>query len=260
MNGRDVRPVVLLTGAGSGIGRGAALAWARRGATLVLAGRTEARLLAVADAVRLRGGTAYSFPVDIGTGSGRERLRRQVLEWCGGIDVLVCCAGEMDAGRFDAQDDATIASHLAINLHAPLALTGEWLPVLRARRGTVVLVGSTMSYLPLPGAALYSASKMGLRGFAEAVRPELAPARLLLFCPPATATAMTAPLWQRFGRHMPGYRLADAEQVGERLVRAVERRQSIAIGGGDAALALLAPLIARPVQWLLGAALRASRR
>lgn len=228
-------PVAVITGAGSGIGRGVALAWARRGGVAVLVGRREAALQSVAGEVAALGGTAFVVSADVATESGRALVVQRVAAEFAAVDVLVHCAAVLHEGPFAARSEAEVVQSVAVNLVAPLLLTHQMLPLLR---GGVVLVGSLASHVPMPGATLYTAGKMGLRGFGEALRTEIAPRRVLLAYPPATRTAMTESMWQRFGRRVPGYRLAAPMDVGEVIVRAWDRGRRDLIWPGDRALAL----------------------
>ncbi|MBP6799485.1 MAG: SDR family oxidoreductase, partial [Luteimonas sp.] len=111
---------------------------------------------------------------------------------------LNCVIQAAGINRFDLleqQDDAAIAEQLALNLLAPMQLTRRLLPLLRAQpRAALLYVGSTFGAIGFPGFAAYSASKFGLRGFAEALRRELADTgiRVLHVAPRATRTAMNA--------------------------------------------------------------------
>jgi short-subunit dehydrogenase len=132
-----------------------------------------------------------------------------------------------------------------------MALVRTCLPDLTARRGAVILVGSTMSFVPLPAAAVYSATKAGLRAFGQALRYELAPrgVQVLTVYPPGTATAMTAPMARAAPWRLP---LADPERVGERIVLALlAGRREVLWGAGERLLALAYGAAPGPVSALL---------
>jgi short-subunit dehydrogenase len=108
---------------------------------------------------------------------------------------VVQAAGLNRFGLVEQQDDEAIAAQVALNLVAPMLLTRRLLPLLRERpRALLLFVGSTFGAIGYPGFAPYSATKFGLRGFAEALRRELAdgPVRVLYLAPRATRTAMNA--------------------------------------------------------------------
>jgi short-subunit dehydrogenase len=149
-----------------------------------------------------------------------------------------------------------IAATVNTNLLAPLALTHDCLPDLVARRGRIVLMGSTTSTVPLPYLALYSATKAGLHAFGSALRVELQPhgVQLLIAYPPATATALTAAMAARVAQ-LPGGRffaLATPERIGERIVRALLAGQTeCRWWSGEALLATLYRLAPRLTMRLL---------
>ncbi len=214
---------VSVTGGGTGIGRGIALALARRGWELALAGRRPGPLEAAVQAVRAGGGRAAALPTDLaqpGACPGLVERARQALG--GELDLLVNNAGVMLPGPLESLSPAALQQAVQVNLAAPMLLAQAALPDLSARRGGLVLVASQAALLPLPYAALYSATKAGLHALGAALQCELAGrgVRVLVAYPPATATAMTralgAPPWA-------GRLLADPQRIGEQIVAALER-------------------------------------
>jgi short-subunit dehydrogenase len=101
------------------------------------------------------------------------RLAESAAAWQ--ANVLVHGAGVPAFGRLESIDAAQMQRVLTMNLLAPMLLTQALLPHLRGLRAAQVLcIGSALGRLGLPGYSVYSASKFGLRGFAEALRRELA--------------------------------------------------------------------------------------
>ena len=92
--------------------------------------------------------------------------------------------GMLAGGELAALTPVAIKSAVALNLAAPMILVQQFLPDLGARRGAVILVGSMMSFVPLPAAPVYSATKAGLRAFGQALRYELQTRGVL--CSPCT--------------------------------------------------------------------------
>ena len=140
---------------------------------------------------------------------------------------------------------------VATNLLAPAELTRQALPDLVARGGSVVFIISSVSLVPLPSAAVYSATKAGLRALGESLRYELAAqgVHLLVACPPATDTAMTRGMAQAGG--LPSFPAARPAAVGEHIVRAlIARKKELYFGGSDAILSVaykIAPALVRAV-------------
>jgi len=184
---------VLLTGAGSGIGRALALQLAPSGVRLTLVGRRPGPLQDVADQVRQAGGEAHVVTADLTATGAPAQVVRAAEEAFGGIDVLVNNAGNVRAGRLEALEEADVLAQVALNLTAPVLLTRAALPVLRrAGDGLVVNVSSGIGLVALPFYATYAATKAGIAHFGDALRRELAGegVHVLNVYPGATSTPM----------------------------------------------------------------------
>jgi len=217
---------VLLTGAGSGIGRRLALELATRGAQLVLVGRHEQPLTETATMVGVRGGSAHVLTADLTTPGAPERVVGSALELLGGLDVLINNAGNVRAGRLDEVDTADILAMLALNLTAPILLTKAALPHLRAAAtahgGAAVLgISSGIALVGLPFYATYAATKAGLARFDEALRRELIGTgiRVATAYPGATDTAMMAT--SQAGEEL-GFGRRPVEEVAAEIVAGLE--------------------------------------
>ena len=247
--------MALVTGGGTGIGRGIALALARRGVSVALVGRRQEPLAATVAELRNLGQSALSVIADLSDPDAWPRVIEQVHGAWGPIDTLVHNAGILAGGALLDQSTATVQQCVTTNFTAPLVLTRLLLPDLIAQQGRVVLVGSTTSFVPLPYLALYGATKAGLHHFGAALRHELTPLgiHLLIAYPPATATAMTAAMAARTragtGRQPT---LAAPEQIGETIVRTLAAGKREAIWwGGEQLLRLCYRLAPRLVERLL---------
>lgn len=167
---------VVLTGATGGIGQASARALLDEGASVLMAGRSAARLAAMERRLgeacpAVRGRIAWQV-ADVNTTEGVTSLAAAADEWQ--ANVLINNAGVPSFGRFDSLAPAHLDEVLRTNLLAPMQLTQAMLPGLRRRgHAQVIQVGSVLGRLGLPGHAAYCASKFGLRGFAEALRREL---------------------------------------------------------------------------------------
>jgi short-subunit dehydrogenase len=248
---RNAPHTALVTGGGSGIGRGIALALARRDARVALVGRRREPLEAVAGEIAGMGGQAIAFPADLAQAGERARLRERIHEALGPISLLANNAGVLAGGELASLTPAAIEAAVAVNLAAPMVLVQQFLPDLAARRGAVILVGSMMSFVPLPAASVYSATKTGLRAFGQSLRYELRArgVRLLTVYPPGTATAMTTSMARNAPWRSP---LADPAAVGERIVRAlIAGRTELQWGAGERLLTMLYQAMPRLVAALL---------
>jgi short-subunit dehydrogenase len=168
--------VVVVSGASSGIGRATAWAFARGGATLVLAARREDLLRELANEIERRGGEALVVPTDVTERPALEALRDAVLVAHGRCDVLVNNAGIPGGGRFADVSLDRIEATVQTNLVGLLTATKLFLPaMLAAGRGHVVNVASIAGRVALPGAAVYSATKHAVVAFSEALDAEVEP-------------------------------------------------------------------------------------
>jgi short-subunit dehydrogenase len=166
--------VVVITGASSGAGRAAALAFAANGADLVLAGRNRKALQETAERCRSAGVRALDIVTDVTDAEAVARLATEAEEWQGKIDVWINNAGVLAAGTFEETPIAV--HHRVVNTNLLGYMNGAHavLPCFK-RQGHGILINniSVGGFLPVPYGAGYSASKFGLRGFSEALRGEL---------------------------------------------------------------------------------------
>lgn len=165
---------ILLTGAGSGIGRALALELARYSPRLALVGRRPEPLEEVAALVREKGGEAVVIPADLTADGASAQVVAAAQVQLGGIDVLINNAGNVRAGRLEAIEESEVLAQIALNLTAPILLTRAALPALRSSgEGLVVNVSSGFGLLGMAFYATYGATKAGIAHFGEALRREL---------------------------------------------------------------------------------------
>jgi short-subunit dehydrogenase len=169
------RPVALITGASRGIGEATARELARRGYRLALAARSAGPLEALAAELSRGVAPALPLPTDLCDDRAIERLARLALAHFGRVDALIHNAGIGGHGAVERMGGGAAAATIGTNLLAPIELTRLLLPQMLERgSGNIVLIASVAGYIGLPLSATYSASKFGLRGFAHALRREVA--------------------------------------------------------------------------------------
>ncbi len=184
---------VLITGAGSGIGRELALRFGAAGGALVLVGRRAGALEDTAAQIRARGGTAHVLPADLADRSAPDGVVAAAVEHLGGLDVLVNNAGNVRAGELESLSQPDIETMIDVGLLAPILLTRAALPHLRAAGDGLVLgIASGIALVALPYYSVYAAVKAGLAHFDESLRRELlgTGVRVVTAFPGATATPM----------------------------------------------------------------------
>ncbi len=217
----------LVAGATGAIGGAVARQLAARGAGLILAGRSADRLDELVH--RLAPATAEIFTGDLEDEAAIEALGAQTGRAGGGLDILVHAAGEYLAGDLAAARGADFDRLCRINLRAPFLLTRACLPALRARRGQIVFVNSSVA--ARRGVGLYAATKLGLRGLADSLRAEVNPdgVRVLSVYPGRTASAMQEGVARAEGKPYDPSRLMHPDDVARAIVAALELPRSAEI-------------------------------
>lgn len=156
---------VWITGAGTGMGRAAALAAARDGRPLALSGRRPEVLDEVAEEIRALGGTALAVPLDVTDRLAVRSAAARIEEELGGVEALVLSAGLNAPRRYwRDQDLDEFAAITETNLLGPVSVIDAVLPGMRARgEGTIVVISSYSAWRFSPDAgAAYSATKTAL--------------------------------------------------------------------------------------------------
>jgi len=155
----------VVTGATGGLGHAIARSLARKGARLVLTGRRADVLEPLARELGAR-----TLAVDLADRVGLDRLIAESRE----VDVLVANAALPATGRITDFEVAEIDAGLDVNLRAPIVLARALIPHMTQRgKGHLVFINSLSGKVAAPRASLYSATKFGLRGFAQCLRQDL---------------------------------------------------------------------------------------
>ncbi len=190
MDGRFANKVVLITGAASGMGRAAALRFAREGARVCCADLNGPGVRATAAEITAAGGKVFTTELDVGDPAQCRALVAAVVEHFGALDVLANVAGVGALRRLAEETPEGWARAFAVNVHGPFYLSQAALPHLLARRGSIVNVASTAglrghAYMPA-----YTASKHALVGLTRSMALEFGRRglRVNVVCPGGTAT------------------------------------------------------------------------
>ncbi len=218
---------IIVTGAGSGIGRAAALLFAAEGGKVIVADKTEgadetAHLIAQA------GGTAEAIRIDAGLEDDVIRTIALACDSFGGLDVMFANAGISGgmANLFDT-DVALITEVLRVNLIGPFLAIKHAAPRIAERgKGAIVLTASVAGIRSGAGSPAYSASKAGVINLAAVSAQQLTGSnvRVNAICPGLTETGMTKPVFDyardankmdRVGRLNPLHRGAQPEELAK---------------------------------------------
>lgn len=221
--------VALVTGAASGIGRATALAFAARGANVLLSDVQKEAGEAAAETVRAAGGEARFVRCDVSRDAEVAHMIREAIDTFGGIDFAVNNAGvEGASAPLEDLDEAEWDRVHGINLKGAWLCMKHEIPALRARGGgSIVNVSSIAGVTGFPAAAAYVASKHGMIGLSRSAALELAPAgiRVNAVCPGAIATPMIdratggdAAAAQAFAAAAPMGRMGTPEEIASAIV------------------------------------------
>ncbi|MCZ4496787.1 MAG: family NAD(P)-dependent oxidoreductase, partial [Thermoleophilia bacterium] len=222
------RPVVLVTGASSGIGRATAQRYlGRGGAVVLLVGRRIDALRETVDMARLGpGAEAHVLIHDLAEPGQTAALAKQVRELHGRLDVLVNNAGVGSQLTFEDSSGADdIDRLLDTNLRAPIHLMHDLFELLSASGGAVVNVSSVAGLVGTPDSPVYSATKWGLTGVSEALHVRWKPTGVHVACvQPGPVPTPGWPNHHLMGSWIGRRLTASADDIARAIVRAGDRQ------------------------------------
>lgn len=183
--------IIVITGAGSGIGRALSQALSAEGAKLILA---DLNAEGLAETQGMLANPSSLVIGDITDPLTRASIVDAAQNKLGGLDIIINNAGVVAVGPLAKADDKSLELMVRVNLLAPMQLIRDLLPAIELSKApTIVNVGSMFGDIAFPLFAGYSATKFGVRGLSDALRRELAPKgiRVLYIAPRAAKTGAT---------------------------------------------------------------------
>jgi len=217
--------LVVISGAGRGIGRATAEAFGSRGDHVVLAARSSAELEAAAAAVRAAGGEATALPCDVTAEPHVRRLVETAVS-IGPLAVVVCNAGTAVVAPFETISLAEWERTLRVTLTGSFMLAKHAVAHI-PRGGMLFMLGSIAGRSGIPGWSAYSAAKFGVLGFAQAIREELRPRgiRVTAVIPGAVDT----PLWDSIPGDWDRANMLRPADVARAIVQAAGEPEHVSI-------------------------------
>lgn len=167
--------VAIITGAGRGIGRSMAIAYAKAGAAVVCSARSDAQIAETVALIKTAGGQALAHVADVGDYASLVSLFRRASEEYGGVDIVVANAGvATEQRRIEDSDPELWRKTIDINLTGAYYTAHAAIPHLRKRgAGKIIMVGSGQRNRPAPGFSAYSCSKSGMWMLTQSLALEL---------------------------------------------------------------------------------------
>lgn len=229
--------VIVITGASSGIGLATALMAAKKGAKVVLAARSDETLDEIVREITSAGGEAMAVHCDVANRAELQALADAAIARFGRIDTWVNNAGLSIYGRLEEISEQDARRLFDVNFWGVVNGSIVALPLLRARGGALINVGSEVSDAVVPLQGMYSATKHAVKGYTDALRVEVeevdkAPVSITLIQP----TAVDTPFPQHARNYMdkeaklPSPQI-DADKVAEAILdAATHHRRDVKVG------------------------------
>lgn len=215
-------PGVWITGASRGIGRAAALEFAKAGWTVGIGCRDVAAGESVLREIAAAGGNALLCPGDVRDGAAMERSLESFRKVFGPPDALVCCAGIAYQNLFQYTGEQTYQAIMDTNVKGCYLAIRAVLPGMIGRKsGKIVTLSSMWGQVGGSCEVIYSASKAAVIGMTKALAKEVAPSGIRVNCvsPGVIRTGMTAPLGEqtlaRLAEETPMGRIGSPEEVAK---------------------------------------------
>jgi 3-oxoacyl-[acyl-carrier protein] reductase len=227
MSSLDGRAAIL-TGGGTGIGQGIAVALAREGAKVVICGRRAGPLQATVEAIKAAGGESLAVQADVARAGDVERLVQRTVDAHGTVDILVNNAGVGGGDQVHQHDIEDWDRVMAVNLRGPFLMARAVLPLMRAqRRGHIVNISSESGLEYYPGNGAYGVSKHALNALAEFIQRENQELgiRVDTICPGMVVTEMS-----QGSPELDHSKCLYPEDIADLVVWLLSRRPNIKIG------------------------------
>lgn len=220
--------VAVVTGGGTGIGRGAALALANEGCRVVVCGRRLKPLEEVTELISAQGGAAKAIHTDISDHSQVQKMVESILESFGSIDILINNAGVGGGEAIHTHSPQEWDEIMAINLRGPFLVAHAVLPIMRAKHsGQIINISSESGLEHYPGDGAYGVSKHALNALGEYLQRENQEfgIRVNTICPGMVVSEMTMN-----STGLDHKKCLFPEDIADLIIWLLTRRENIKIG------------------------------
>jgi NADP-dependent 3-hydroxy acid dehydrogenase YdfG len=223
--------VAVVAGATSDVGRAIGLSLATAGTQLCLLGRDGEVLEALAKAAGGLTERVLACRVDLTVDASIAEAAARLIGALGGVDVLVHGAGVFEMGPHESATVCGLDRQYQTNVRGPYALTQVLLPHLRARRGQIVFVNSTVGLEARAGVGQYASTQHALRAIADALRAEINAdgVRVLSIYLGRTATARQARIFRLEGRSYVPELLIQPDDVAEMVMTCLQLPRTVEV-------------------------------
>jgi len=220
--------VAIITGGGTGIGRGVARSLSKEGCKVVLSGRRKARLDELIEIIQAEGGQGVAVDGDVSNVDDVERLVKTTHNTFGQIDILINNAGIGGGGNIHTHDIQVWDQVMAVNLRGPFLTSRAVLPLMRAQgHGHIINISSESGLEYYQGNGAYGVSKHALNALSEFIQRENQDygIRVDTICPGMVISEMT-----RDSKGLDHDKCLYPEDIAELVLWLLTRRSNIKIG------------------------------
>lgn len=195
--------IVVVVGASSGIGRLAALKFAKRGAKVVVSARSEAGLKSLVEEIETHGGEAYYLTADVSDFEQVKAIADLTVEKFGRIDTWIHTAGTFIFGTVELTEPEEYKRLIEVNLLGQIYGAKAALPHLKKNGGALIHVNSAEAWRTAPYQSAYGASKHGVHGFLQVLRVEIEHEQVPVSVTEILPGAINTPIYDKGRNKMP---------------------------------------------------------